>query len=919
MKLQDDQVHTSGSESSDPRVFAHRSSNWRKQASRPPFDPELHYGDGDDNALYNIFATWPESFFTSLPKPHGNSGIDEPYWELRQSRIFLDDCFRGNGIRRLFISAVPGPDKLERKRLREQLESEGEIDSVAATIRFQSALDYARQQAKLDAPLALELANNHRTIGPKWSAPDTLAGSPSLLSSPPLPSHGREQEEYEDWSGFSDTASSSQSATLHIPNPPIPGTPAFSIEALQHQVNEFAKENGFGVIRRNGSGSRLRKTRYVFQCDRYGEPRPSRGTGLRQKRSRKCGCKWKIVAEALKQNDYTWTLREFANPQHSQHNHDRSISLSAHPIHRKLTASVKATIEVTSRRVGIRALLRREKLGGLGATAALIKLFDERGIPYIVRWSVTEPDRLVGLVWTFPYCLRMWKRFPEIMSFDNTYNTNRFKLPLFQVTGQTCLKSIYNAAFGLLDNERREGFQFLAEGIRQLADQHDIPLPEVVITDFDQQMKAALNSQFPDSQQQICIHHINSNALLNAKRKWKDAKKDTDSDDSSSGSEKTQIALTSGDIDAVRTIEEHDGPPLQNDRNAPVPHNYRGVLEMWKDVTFAQTKEDYEKAWLRLCGEFNDQQAILAYLYKTYLPLSAQWAYYSTKKYRNFGVRVTSGTEASNNNVKSYLLNGTNHLYGLVEAIEGMLLDQERDFIDNCSQDEVLTARKYSGPGSEYLGELRIVMSQPGLDILANEHRHYLKSMPTKSRPWPKPIGNCNEDCSVSWQLGIPCRHTISEKLEAGTILTKWDVHPRWHLRQPTSRNPYQRILDPKIATNLRGRPKNDVQPVPESMAVNRQHNGRVGRTVAGIRSASKAVALGPGKQVGLRQSGRRTQPSIRRQPSEWETISSEGGTGSPAKRRRTGPRGRPGILSHPAAVQSGDEANFEECINVRV
>ena len=51
---------------------------------------------------------------------------------------------------------------------------------------------------------------------------------------------------------------------------------------------------------------------------------------------------------------------------------------------------------------------------------------------------------------------------------------------------------------------------------------------------------------------------------------------------------------------------------------------------------------------------------------------------------------MISGTEASNNNVKSYLLNGMSHLYSLVEAIEAMLGDQERHFIDNCSQDEVL-------------------------------------------------------------------------------------------------------------------------------------------------------------------------------------------------------------------------------------
>ncbi|KFA67946.1 hypothetical protein S40285_09775, partial [Stachybotrys chlorohalonatus IBT 40285] len=140
----------------------------------------------------------------------------------------------------------------------------------------------------------------------------------------------------------------------------------------------------------------------------------------------------------------------------------------------------KATIESTSRRIGIRArdvravveeqhpessftrrdiynaraLVNQEKLAGYSPTAALIKLFDKRRIPYVMKWAPDEPDRLLGLVWTFPYCIRMWKRFPEVISFDNIYNTNRFKLPLFQATGQTYLGTVFNTAFGLIDNER---------------------------------------------------------------------------------------------------------------------------------------------------------------------------------------------------------------------------------------------------------------------------------------------------------------------------------------------------------------------------------------------------------------------------------------------------------------------------------
>ena len=40
--------------------------------------------------------------------------------------------------------------------------------------------------------------------------------------------------------------------------------------------------------------------------------------------------------------------------------------------------------------------------------------------------------------------------------------------------------------------------------------------------------------------------------------------------------------------------------------------------------------------------------------------------------------------EASNNNVKSYLLNGMSHLYRLVEAMQDMIHDQERAFMDVC-------------------------------------------------------------------------------------------------------------------------------------------------------------------------------------------------------------------------------------------
>ena len=78
----------------------------RQRALSPRcFRPRASLRRGDDNAVYNLFATYPKNYFSSLPKPHSNRGIDKPYWEVRQSRILLDDHFQ---VR----SCPPGPTSI---------------------------------------------------------------------------------------------------------------------------------------------------------------------------------------------------------------------------------------------------------------------------------------------------------------------------------------------------------------------------------------------------------------------------------------------------------------------------------------------------------------------------------------------------------------------------------------------------------------------------------------------------------------------------------------------------------------------------------------------------------------------------------------------------------------------------------------
>ncbi|KAK2129038.1 hypothetical protein NOF04DRAFT_1343948 [Fusarium oxysporum II5] len=546
------------------------------------------------------------------------TSISQYYGELRfDYEIHLSNDFLTQGRRQQQVRIpIPGP---ETNPLPSSSPPQSAREQSSPTkAEFQSALKLVREVIRTDRKLTLELARSYKQVRQwreKWGY--SPLSSDALESPPPYspPRESSTQAVSPQKIRSSPLRISSSPAPDPIPNPPIPGDPAPSAEALFDLINTFAKESGFDT-----------ENHGLAEVQVFGNGSPgsadASGWATIKSTSRRVGIRARDVRAVVQEQhpESTFTQRDIYNA---------------------------------------RALINRDKLNGYTPTAALIKLFDKMDVPYVVKWADDEPSRLVGLVWTFSYCLKMWKRFPE--------------------------------------------------------------------------MKAALNDQFPDVQQQLYIHHINSNILLKSKQKWVKGRSSSSSPDSSDEDKSTpqvRAELSPKDRQLVHASTSED-----------IPHSYRGVLMMWKLVLFAETEDAHKKAWRNLCREFDDQRAILRYLHGTYMP------------YRNFGIRVTSGTEASNNNIKSYLLNGMSHLYRLVEALQDMIKDQEQDFNDACAADEVLTAREYIGSRSEYLGELRTVISSKGLGLINKQYRLARKAMPTGKNPFPGPLGGCNDDCSIATAL----------------------------------------------------------------------------------------------------------------------------------------------------------------------
>ena len=84
------------------------------------------------------------------------------------------------------------------------------------------------------------------------------------------------------------------------------------------------------------------------------------------------------------------------------------------------------------------------------------------------------------------------------MMINDTYKTNRFKMPLFNITGVSNIGSIFNIAFGLLDGEDKVEFTWAIGQLEEIRQRYSIQRPLVMVTDADRGLKNALTNLWPN-------------------------------------------------------------------------------------------------------------------------------------------------------------------------------------------------------------------------------------------------------------------------------------------------------------------------------------------------------------------------------------------------------------------------------------
>lgn len=593
------------------------------------------------------------------------------------------------------------------------------------------------------------------------------------------------------------------------PDDPLLTSQFATIEALEEQLHDFAARAGFSIhrLRVSNKVTGFGYSRIDYACSQ---------NKIQQSKARsrdtstiKRNCEWQATANALASNGRRWTFE--IRPVFGTHNHETGVvkrrfseehkafiaSFADRPAikNREIAASLRerfpGIIFTRQQLKNTRQRLRILLLDGYTPFQATMKLLDERGTHYTVLWADEDQTKPQGLFWSPDWCAQEWKKSSRVQMYDNTYRTNNKGLALFQIIGLNGLGKSFSCGFGLINNEREEGFNWVLKQVDYLRSSIGASAPEITITDYDKAMKNAVKRVYPNAMPQICIFHVNKNVVLHIKKKWdkKAAEAIRCAFESAQGSHEAQLGGQDSQEDDEELDEEDERVMRRLNRMAIDPHHQEsiptdpeliehsraGLYALWGHVLYAITLEGFHEAWERLKAFFSEQTAIIEYLETTYMAIAPEWATCYVNQRRNFGQRTTSPVEATNRYIKSYVINGNSTVLQVVEQSFKMVDSMAEQIKDERRKQQ--TSIKYDFLGKYWLGDAPYYVAAKALKMVRDQYRRALSAIPTRERPNPAPLAPCTTKFTA--QFGIPCSHRLLEKYQDGDLrLQKLDFDP---------------------------------------------------------------------------------------------------------------------------------------------
>lgn len=302
--------------------------------------------------------------------------------------------------------------------------------------------------------------------------------------------------------------------------PPTEGHLFDNLESLVLIVNQHAGPEGYAVvIARTKVSKKGEKRKAWLRCDRGGKSSALRGQKRVHGSSRLQEYPFKMTAKKL-EDSVDWILT-VENP---SHNHLPTLA-GSHPALRKLALTEKV-VDVIKRQSRINIApakiitslrldtdeenpmfkpqdiynaktdLKRRQLGSFTPVQALMHQLDRKDWTY--NYDKNNADQIIRLFFSKGSSEKILKTNSEVLIIDCTYKTNRYKMPLLVITGQTALNTTFYVAFAFIAQEDEAYYTWVLVQLLALYRKLEIPDPSAIITDCESGLLPAMRATLPN-------------------------------------------------------------------------------------------------------------------------------------------------------------------------------------------------------------------------------------------------------------------------------------------------------------------------------------------------------------------------------------------------------------------------------------
>ncbi|XP_019157977.1 PREDICTED: protein FAR1-RELATED SEQUENCE 5-like [Ipomoea nil] len=128
----------------------------------------------------------------------------------------------------------------------------------------------------------------------------------------------------------------------------------------------------------------------------------------------------------------------------------------------------------------------------------------EENPDFYFDFDIDEEAQLSRLFWADAESRRNYACFGDVMSFDATYSTNRYKLVFVPFTGVDNHKRCITFGAGLIAKEDVESYEWLVQKFKTAMEY----TPRCTITDQDPALKIVMPQAMPTARHRFCMWHI---------------------------------------------------------------------------------------------------------------------------------------------------------------------------------------------------------------------------------------------------------------------------------------------------------------------------------------------------------------------------------------------------------------------------